>query len=239
MGRYLMLCLLVCATGCNPPTTSESPKPSSTSPAAAAQASEADTHQAAKDYLLDNANDPKSVEFSRWGPDDLSGKTIAAYAKAKKVPFVNGSLLVGDLGIPNGGDIFAKADQIVRVRYRAKNAAGALQLSDLLVGLKAGKVTGTLENSLGDEWLDKLTEKFTKNQEKKAVSWEQYDQIKEGAPASEVQKIMGEEPSVTVTLDNKRVVGWKADDDIIVVQFRKDKAVEKSAQIGKENKKGW
>jgi hypothetical protein len=97
---------------------------------AASNLSESAAHQAVKDYILDNANDAKSVEFQRWGPDDLDGQLRGLFAAFKNV------------------------DQIVRVRFREKNEKGAFVLQDLLAYIHDGKVILTPENRMGDNWLE-------------------------------------------------------------------------------------
>jgi hypothetical protein len=97
---------------------------------AASNLSESAAHQAVKDYILDNANDAKSVEFQRWGPDDLDGQLRGLLAAFKNV------------------------DQIVRVRFREKNEKGAFVLQDLLAYIQDGKVILTPTNKMGDNWIE-------------------------------------------------------------------------------------
>jgi hypothetical protein len=87
-----------------------------------------------RDYVLDNAHDPKSVEFDRWGPHDLAG----------------------DLGLTEQLQAgTAPGEQVVRVRYRASNPSGAKQLHDELFVVRKGKAVGRFSNDAGDEWKDR------------------------------------------------------------------------------------
>jgi hypothetical protein len=74
-------------------------------------------------WVLDNAHDPESVRFDRWGPH---------------------------LG-PEGGEA-PPGTTVVRVRYRALNRQGARELSDVLVGLQGDRVLWAVPNQAGDDW---------------------------------------------------------------------------------------
>jgi hypothetical protein len=101
-------------------------------------------------YVLDNADDPASVEFDRWGPDDTEGRLAAAVAEhgtAAVVPFSFG---------PQAKAWFPPGSLVVRVRYREKNRFGAKMLVDELYSVKDRKVVFHMANFGGDQWLEKM-----------------------------------------------------------------------------------
>jgi hypothetical protein len=112
--------------------------------------------QKVRAWIIDHADDPKSVEFVSWGPHDLKGELRAMAEKQRTGagPFVFFNPV---------RDMIEEADKVLRVRYRAKNRLGATQLYDSLVfmgehegaTLGRGKVA-VMNNDLGDDWLQTM-----------------------------------------------------------------------------------
>lgn len=101
-----------------------------------------------KAYLLDVLDDPNSLKVARWGPHDLACKyRVVAY----DCVYLDGNAFY---------DALLKLDEkggplpVVRLRFRAKNKAGALQLADLLFAVKGQKVVPLGEGS--DSWPARL-----------------------------------------------------------------------------------
>jgi hypothetical protein len=101
-------------------------------------------------YVLDNADDPASVEFDRWGPNDEEGRVAGAIEKRFQERGLTGfGLAMQQMGFPPGS-------HTIRVRFRAKNRVGAKELVDMLYAVKDGKVVGTQINPFGDDWIEKM-----------------------------------------------------------------------------------
>jgi hypothetical protein len=146
MNRSLSAVLVLAVAGCAQRGT-DGIHPANSQPGKSPNSNE---DSVVKAYVLDHADDPESVEFDRFGPDDLEGWLPTEIRKQSS----------GGIGV--NYVILEKSDKIVRVRYRSKNRAGAKQLHDELYGLKDGKVipsswTGIIPTATpnydGDEWL--------------------------------------------------------------------------------------
>jgi hypothetical protein len=86
-----------------------------------------------RDYILEHAPDPGSVEFVRWGPHDLQGELGYRWTQPL-------SLAVG----PGFGQAGARpVAKIVRVCYRGRGPQGQAFCDQLWV-IADGKVAGTL-----------------------------------------------------------------------------------------------
>jgi hypothetical protein len=126
--------------------------------------------EAVKKYILDHANDPKSVEFVTWGPHDLKGELAALAKEVSRVSDeLNGVRLENEKAQAKTQNIhvpaapgFPKAKRedtsgpILRVRWREKNKAGALEVYDSLFTVRDGKVIDATPQRNGDEWLVKM-----------------------------------------------------------------------------------
>jgi hypothetical protein len=88
--------------------------------------------KAVRDWIVDNANDPASVQFARWGPHNPKGND--------------------DFLAPLGVDV-PKGVAVLRVRWREKNKVGALTLHDELFAVSESKVSRIGENHEGDDWI--------------------------------------------------------------------------------------
>ncbi len=108
-----------------------------------------------KASILDNAGDPDSVKFARWGPHDLTCKSalVPQDMDAMIWPLVPFQGFVKDGSGPC---------PLVRVRFRMKNDRGALAVVDLLFGLRKGKVVFAATNPYGDGWATRFAEKKAK-----------------------------------------------------------------------------
>jgi len=112
--------LFLACSSCSPPAHPQAADASTINP-------RTDAEKKAAQFIRDNENDPGSVEFSRFGPDDEKGVIIGGQSK------------------PGGS--------VIRVRCRAKNLQGAMELKDVLVFQPADGKTTELPNPWGDDWL--------------------------------------------------------------------------------------
>lgn len=134
-------------------------------PAAAAQAPDVKKAEAAvRAYVLENADDPKSVEWVKWGPHDPKG----AVAKAAMLPLLEGAepshLNLNHRQVIDRLDRLAGKQRragrgvsdyaLVRVRYRLRNRAGAIELHDDIFVVGAGGAAVVGLNPHGDEWVE-------------------------------------------------------------------------------------
>jgi hypothetical protein len=88
--------------------------------------------KAVRDWIVDNANDPASVQFARWGPHNPKGNDDFLARLGVDVP---------------------KGVAVLRVRWREKNKVGALTLHDELFAVSESKVSRIGENHDGDDWI--------------------------------------------------------------------------------------
>jgi hypothetical protein len=122
--------------------------------------------EAVKAFILDNANDPKSVELAKWGPHDLKAE-VGLRPKHWLFFYYRGGSLKGDertkrlLKALNyalerlrteAEAMPGQATPVVRVRFRLANEMGGRELHDALF-LVTGKMVLPLgDNNLGDNW---------------------------------------------------------------------------------------
>jgi hypothetical protein len=125
--------------------------------------------EAVKKYILDHANDPKSVEFVTWGPHDLKGELDAlskdisrtwgeidkVRREDEKARKDRGEFVITGPTLPQVKQEHVSGD-ILRVRWREKNKAGALEVYDSLFTVRNGKVIDATPQRNGDEWLVKM-----------------------------------------------------------------------------------
>jgi hypothetical protein len=138
-----------------------------------------------KKYILDYTNDPKSVEFDRWGPHVLKNacwgefsEILAHDAEESR----NLALIISDRESPPY--IVAtrqkKPAKLIRVFYRGNNALGAKVAADQIYVIQDNKVVYALVNIWGgDDWTRPLKDKAPK--EKPAAA----DNAKRMVPADE------------------------------------------------------
>lgn len=101
-------------------------------------------------FVRDNANDPGSVEFVRWGPNAKPGEWKAfmggGYDPAYEIA-----------GLPqpkNRPKSYITHDgHVVRLIYREKNDAGALQIKDAVFFIENDGRIRRVDNPHGDGWL--------------------------------------------------------------------------------------
>lgn len=119
-----------------------------------------ETEARVRQFILDNADDPESVQFASWGPHDLTGelrRLTGQYIEARRPREDDGFSTTG----PSWYDpAIRDSDYIVRVRFRTKNRLGALELLDTLCFLRNSEqgVAYIYPNPLGDQWLSRLRE---------------------------------------------------------------------------------
>src|SRR5262245_20909664 len=101
-------------------------------------------------WILENADDPKSVAFASWGPHDLKAQVgmKAAHELVILTPYAGQVNAIRDALKGMGEGPLAA----VRVRYRMKNKAGALELYDHLFAVGRGKAAAFNPNEYGDGW---------------------------------------------------------------------------------------
>jgi hypothetical protein len=78
-----------------------------------------------RDWIINNEDDPKSLEFASWGPHDLKGG------------------LWGTVSV-----------KTIRVRYRSKNLLGSLRLHDVLVYISDNGRIRAEDNYGGNDWME-------------------------------------------------------------------------------------
>jgi hypothetical protein len=138
MPRFALVCFLF-LTGCS----QVSNPASGVSPSTSVEAIVAK-------HIVDNANDPKSVEFAKWGPNLLMSDLTPVQQKQ----FWSALATWKDGEQPKG---------FVRVAYREKNVQGALELRDLIVLVLAdGRVNMWTATEGGDQWRDSILKGFGK-----------------------------------------------------------------------------
>lgn len=86
-----------------------------------------------KAYILEHANDPKSVSFDRWGPHKTPSWLTTAYFD----------------------DHSNRPMKIVRVVYRVSNDSGALIRKDQVFFIVERQVHVFGDNALGDDYMPK------------------------------------------------------------------------------------
>ncbi len=167
--RRLLVAAALCLPACAPPPSGPA---SSGQPAAKADAPNPHTEAVteaeskAKQFIRDNENDPKSIEWASFGPNDDKGETVRPHGDAR----------------------------VVRVRYRAKNTQNALELKDVLVYEPVdGKAPiMMIPNNKGDVWLSYMKLIAADNG---TVTWGRYSQLKKGMSREDVKKVMGAAPT--------------------------------------------
>jgi hypothetical protein len=127
-------------------------------PAAPPPAVLGEEEKTVRDFILDHANDAKSVQFVRWGPNDPKADLVplvgAAALEFLFFPEILEALNV-DVG-ENSRRLQKLAGKgtvpVVRVRYRLTNKSGALQLQDTLFAVRGPDVAVLARNPSGDDW---------------------------------------------------------------------------------------
>jgi hypothetical protein len=159
MRRFLVLSAVLFLPACGP---RPSPQPADDAPDAARQhdgGPKTKGEEAVRAYILDNAGDPESVEFSRWGPHDLAGALRESFRDARWVVVGPNRMLIGQPMVAGNPILpvgfFDKADEVYRVRARGKNGLGAKSLLDILVAVHDGKPYMATPNPYGDDWLER------------------------------------------------------------------------------------
>lgn len=110
--------------------------------------------QAVRAFVLDHADDPKSVEFDRWGPN--ADAELLRRFRENHSPDMSPEWLLTGVPIPEDR-------RIVRCRFRSRNAHGHLRLQDDLYFLdKDGKVIHGAPGNGGDRWLEPYEENLKK-----------------------------------------------------------------------------
>ena len=114
-----------------------------------------------KAFILDNADDPKSVEFAAWGPvvsgDELRKLTAEVEARRAADP----SRRDGDTGRDSVMEAAAAAvNSLVGVKYRANNRMGAKELHDEV--WLVGKDGSTYSIGTGWVWVGGLKEELAR-----------------------------------------------------------------------------
>ena len=121
-----------------------------------------------KKYVLDHANDAKSVEFATWGPHSLKD----------------------ELGFPSEEVGQQKAEQgfaALRLCWREKNRAGALERHDSIFFVRNSKVHHAFPNQDGDDWIPAAQERMVQMAEgmraaKKLEDWKPTPHGRSGNP---------------------------------------------------------
>jgi hypothetical protein len=112
----------------------------------------------AKDWLIEKANDPSSIECDQWGPHDLVGELGARWPPAAVWP---------DAPVPEDT---RKPAQLLRVVFRGKNPFGAKVMHDWILILSDGKIRAVETNLYGDEWKEQAKEGIAKQR----TNWQNF-----------------------------------------------------------------
>ena len=110
--------------------------------------------QAVAKHVLETANDPKSVEFVKWGPHLTVDLVVSSGRnQGKKLTPAEELQAREQLDKKNFGGVF-------RVVYRSKNNSGAVQMFDTLIGVNKDHTINTTEspkgmqaNDGGEDWI--------------------------------------------------------------------------------------
>jgi hypothetical protein len=109
----------------------------------------------AKKFILDNEDDPKSVQFVSFGPNDAKGELHALTAKLhvdERMELFNTDVL-----------LFQRTNRVARVRYRSSNGHGGIELRDELVHLDDDGHGTAVGNPYGDAWLEFYRKRFSQD----------------------------------------------------------------------------
>jgi hypothetical protein len=118
---------------------------------------------AVRAFILENVDDPKSVEFARWGPHDLGAKLGAQrkhaflFNERRLIELLNYGL---DRLKKKFDSLPDKPYPLVRVRFRLANRMGGRELVDAVFVVVGKTVLPFAAARDGDEWMADMKERI-------------------------------------------------------------------------------
>jgi hypothetical protein len=108
-----------------------------------------------KNWVMEHADDPRSVAFAKWGPHDFKGVLYGLEQEWRRKTGRAWDTHLAPAAPGNG---------VLRLRWREKNRLGALTLHDRIFYLKDGRVVHNRDNEKDEEaWLANAVRQFKEN----------------------------------------------------------------------------